>query len=773
MKSIKNIVFLLTIVLLASVLVFTFFLYAGNCDTRKQIIYSRPDPFIDALAAENEEYVLTDLDTDSDYSPGLRLKDGSLYVCYDVQAESFLKNNREFNFTHVTYSTTGIAVKKENAGEISGFNDITDSDLTLYFPANAVTRRTALASLAYALEGEHYTKESALKYLRTLEEKGRLTTDKEKADAFICFNTDVPPDSDFTFILPMEGTLSFSLGVLSERPLNLTEYMHTDASGETVKDYGRFNDVTEFTIRDLRRQVFRTHYMGTTNNIESVMIPLVIIFFLMLWAASAIYRCGRKDIRMTIFVIAVMMIMWIVIRIIKYNEFVPSVHIVLWYSFYIFFTGLPLCLLYIASAVNRPYRGKPVLAKWFIPFAVTAPLLVLCVFTNNLHELVFRFPYGYYSDSDYTYGPVYFVIFAYCFITLLTAIIMLTVKAGKKNGHYGFIWPVSVLSLMILFAVFSANNLSFIKGSDVTIINILFAVILVESIFHSGLVQLNKGYSLLFARSPLHMKLINKDGETVLQSEDNGVVLKEEDAFVHRKEISKGITEWTEDMSSINRLEREIEKAGKKLQITNMFLEKEASIKESDLSSSLKASVFTDLEKELASDTDELSRLLKSLPEEDIKEKDASFTALLLCHIKRKSNLFFMALENESMSSNELMVYLDELSEFAGFSGINSLTRYDLGKNLNIKYGALLYDFCFYLLSQAIKYNRKTVLGYVSEKENILTFDIWMTAISGITFNDSFNRSLKNLKGKLHTHTEEETSVISLCLETGKEEKDE
>ena len=773
MKGRKNIVFLLTIVLLASVIVFTFFLYAGNCDTRKQIIYSRPDPFIDALAAENEEYLLTDLDSDSDYSPGLRLKNGSFYVCYDVQAESFLKNNREFNFTHVTYSTTGIAVKKENSGEISGFNDITDSDLTLYFPANAVTRRTALASLAYALEGEHYTKESALKYLRTLEEKGRLTTDKEKADAFICFNTDIPPDSDFTFILPIEGTLSFSLGVLSERPLNLTEYMHTDALGETVKNYENFNDVTEFTIRNIRRQVFRTHYMGTTNNIESVMIPLVIIFFLILWAASAIYRCGRKDIRMTIFVIAVMMIMWIVIRIIKYNEFVPSVNIVLWYSFYIFFTGLPLCLLYIASAVNRPYKGKPVLAKWFIPFAVTAPLLVLCVFTNNLHELVFRFPYGYYSNSDYTYGPVYFVIFAYCFITLLTAIIMLTVKAGKNNGHYGFMWPVSVLIFMIAFAVLSANRISFVKGSDVTTINILLSVILVESVFHSGLVPLNKVYTLLFVKSPLRMKLINSDGETVLQSEEDERVIREEDIIVHRKKILKGTTEWTEDISGINRLEREIEKAGKKLTAANMFLEKETAIEESELSASLNASVFTELEKELQTDTKELQAVIRNLHEEDIDEKDAAFIALLLCHIKRKSNLFFMTLENRTISSNELMVYIDELSEFAGFSGINALTRYDLGNSIDIKVASLLYDFSFYMLSLVIKNRKDTVLGYLKETENTITFDIWISAVSGISFNENFNRSLNDLNGKISTKSQEETSVISLQLPPGKEYQNE
>lgn len=148
MKSRKNIIFLLIVVLLASVLVFTFFLCAGNTSDSKYIMYSRENQFNQVLLSEKEDYELTYLYSDSDYNPVWRLKNGSLYVCYDVQAVPFINKHRDFKFTHVTYCTTGIAVKKETADNISGYNDILDSDLTLYYPANPVTRKTAMASLS-------------------------------------------------------------------------------------------------------------------------------------------------------------------------------------------------------------------------------------------------------------------------------------------------------------------------------------------------------------------------------------------------------------------------------------------------------------------------------------------------------------------------------------------------------------------------------------------------------------------------------------------------
>ena len=225
---------------------------------------------------------------------------------------------------------------------------------------------------------------------------------------------------------------------------------------------------------------------------------------------------------------------------------------------------------------------------------------------------------------------------------------------------------------------------------------------------------------------------------------------------------------WQEDITALKHLGKEIEASVEKLETANALLRQEGEIRRRKLASEVKAQLFSSLEGEIREKTQELSEAIRELPQSPDKEKHTAYLTLLLCHIKRRCNLFFLAEEGKEMSGEELSIYLDELSEFAGYAGVRALVRCGVTDILNIRVATLCYDFYFTLLAWSVRESGATLLGQLECQDGELTFRVLSSEEEKTPdFPPSFLKGAEAQSGQVSCRQLDETTGIYLTFPKG------
>ena len=132
------------------------------------------------------------------------------------------------------------------------------------------------------------------------------------------------------------------------------------------------------------------------------------------WGFSARQRIIGARARRYLTTIAILMILWFIVRSLKlYFVTTPVIVRYLWYFYYPALLMIPMLAALTAISIGK--REEDPLPKSVAFLYVPAVLLVLLVLTNDLHQLVFRFPTydTVWSDKDYSYGYGYYAKVVY------------------------------------------------------------------------------------------------------------------------------------------------------------------------------------------------------------------------------------------------------------------------------------------------------------------------------------------------------------------------
>lgn len=205
-----------------------------------------------------------------------------------------------------------------------------------------------------------------------------------------------------------------------------------------------------------------------------------------------------KRMRQCLTVIGCLMVFWFFLRTVKYHIFQDplSTHIC-WYLYYFPMILIPTLGLN-ASFLLEEEHDKVKKRSIFLLFS--AMLLIISVFTNDLHQQVFHFYLNPpYSDKNYSYGFLFFVIQGWIIFCLIAMDIILIHKS-KISGKKRFWLPV--IPGIILLAWNIANILrvpmiSTIAG-DLTAICCLCIAAIFQSCILCGLIPTNSRYFELF-----------------------------------------------------------------------------------------------------------------------------------------------------------------------------------------------------------------------------------------------------------------------------------
>ena len=410
------------------------------------------------------------------------------------------------------------------------------------------------------------------------------------------------------------------------------------------------------------------------------------------------------------------------------------------------------------------------------------------VLTNDLHMLVFSFDFQGNWNQNYSYRPGFYLIFLYSIVSFFLALGILIFKSRQSPKKYGFLLPCLTALMILLYNVGYAVGPPAIRDSNLTVFTCFFVILFLEAVFSAGMIPVNRGYSDLFASTPLNMQLLDRKGHRVIAAagaeplteaqlremdrNPGTAFLRDENTLIHSEKLPCGYVLWQEDISKLTQVMQSLRQSISRLETANRLLRKEEAVRRENLASKVKSRIYDQMETDIQEESAELSELIRLLNEEKDSETYRALLPVVLCHLKRKCNLFFLAREGKDMREEELAVYLDELSEFAFYGEVQALVRCGHMGSIPIPCAMVLYDFYGYLICWSIRNGGKVLIGQLEIIKDRFQFDILASeSLKDFSLTDSAQTHLEKLGGCCNCRELEDSASVSLSLPLGREEE--
>ena len=261
------------------------------------------------------------------------------------------------------------------------------------------------------------------------------------------------------------------------------------------------------------------------------------------WGISLQRRIVNKTARRCLCGIASLMVFWFVIRTLKYNVFYePVLRRYSWYGYYVPLLSIPSLSVIAALKMRESENQKR--RQWTGIFLVITVGVILLVMTNDLHQLVFRFPAEKpWTDDEYFYGPGFVLCVAWIAIGFLTMLGILIAKCrnpGKKKIWLPFV-PLGLFFIWCIANIFRIPHLKIIAGDMAAACCLLIAA-LFESCIQCGLILVNNRYGELFQASRGINAQISDRNLNIRYTTGDGIELDKEEMKEFKKWL-KNITE--------------------------------------------------------------------------------------------------------------------------------------------------------------------------------------------------------------------------------------
>lgn len=399
--------------------------------------------------------------------------------------------------------------------------------------------------------------------------------------------------------------------------------------------------------------------------------------FLTGWCGLIHNRILNRRLKMYLLMTGFLMMLWMLIRIVKWNFlYSDDLERYAWYLYYIPIILIPLLgakvSLYLGRAEN--YNPPGALKLLYLP----AGALMLAVLSNDIHQMVFRFPKGLdYGETDYQYGPVYWVI-ATWILCLLVFFLVNMLRKSRISENYMMPWVITGAAI-VLCVLYIRRIVKF----DMTFMSCLVIILLVECAICGRLIPSNTGYSELFRNCTLGAVIVDTDGKICIRSECAETYSEEiikaitgkgtvelEGKNLHGVPIRGGYVLWEEDIRQYQKLKEQLKETNAQLAEKNKVLEQELAVKEQKSRVEERNRLYDWIAEGLDSQLTEVEALLK-ISENHPEQTQNLLTEICVisAYIKRRGNLMLIGEEQKTVSSRELEYCLRESADYIRLMG--------------------------------------------------------------------------------------------------------
>ena len=314
--------------------------------------------------------------------------------------------------------------------------------------------------------------------------------------------------------------------------------------------------------------------------------------YLGLYCAWVIYlkkHVVHKKMRRCLTAIGCLMVFWFFVRTVKFHIFhEPLGEHICWYLYYIPMILIP--VFGLSAALFFVEKDEEKTVRQIIILLTVAAVLIISVFTNDLHQLVFRFSkQPPFSDRDYSYGILFAVIQGWM-LSCLTGMEIILIRKSRIPGKKQFWLPVIPGILLLGWNVGNIFHLSFIQtlAGDMTAVCCLLMAAIYQGCIVCGLIQTNNRYFELFQTSGgLDAEITDDSFQRYYHSGDFPKLSPEmRTMIIHRSSVQEqgirinhipirgGHLFWSEDISILLDQYQDIREQQEELTARNRLLQK-------------------------------------------------------------------------------------------------------------------------------------------------------------------------------------------------------
>ena len=397
------------------------------------------------------------------------------------------------------------------------------------------------------------------------------------------------------------------------------------------------------------------------------------------WGLSVRQRIIGTQARRYLTAAAGLMVLWFLARSLKYYVIVqPDVVRYLWYLYYPGLILIP--MLAALAAISIGEKDDAPLAKSAALLYVPAILLVAMVLTNDLHQLVFRFPAeaAVWSDEDYSYGIGYILVVGWMFVCGLVLLVILSRKSRVADRRMLILVPCIPIFALLLYLIFYVLEMPWLRLAlgDMTAVFCLMYAATLELFIKCGFIRANTHYTELFHASTVAAQITDGDYRVLLSSDaaqdlapdtlrqtEKAPVMLGGGIRLSGAPIKIGHVVWTEDISPLLRVLTQLEDMKEELEETNQIEEEEQTLKKHEAHILEQDRLYNILQRDTARQLgmmDGMIRRVESAQSEEEKRRLLYQMLVIGSYLKRRSNLAFLSERSSMLDARELGLCIRE-----------------------------------------------------------------------------------------------------------------
>ena len=654
---------------------------------------------------------------------------------YDFEAERFLRGTSEplYWYPHFT-ATIVLAVHEDASFAVDGWADLRQRG-TIVLPDTSPEREIFLLALTQRLTDGT---DAGYAQMQQLKKSGRLRFypvrggirhilwGAGKGDVYVLFAHEadrlIRRGARLRVVVPADGTLSMTKGILSRTPIRFAETLSGDlaAAGYPPLLPSAAPALPPDFLRALRtansryhREILERPALTPAEPHERFALLTLMLPITVIWGACIRRRMLHQGARRAVLLLTAMLLLWEIDRMVKILTFAHDAALerMLWYLYYVFRAGLSVALLWIAWASDEDVRARamPPWLKAVFGFNLLLAALVLC---NDLHHQFFYFTWSTrtleWSEHMAWGGYAYWTIW---FIEIFAALLLLLEKAKAQDVlRVRMTLPFLLFALFVIYSI-SLQYVDWVQWPEMTAVTALFFLALVELCLRTGLMPSNSFHQAFFTHSHLAMQLTDEAGRTVFASSAR-TPAPTQDIRTSRMALHGGALIWQEDLTLLHERQRQLALTREALFRSRAVLQEEHTIRKNLLALMLRRRLSDDLEAILAAKRPQLRDFREQLME---TRDEAQVTRLirrlnlLSSYLKKRCVLFLKGQEDGQIRADELSMAVSETCSYLRPLGLRAGVEWAQQEPLPAASALALFDLFAELLTRAAEEGMESV----------------------------------------------------------------
>ena len=420
----------------------------------------------------------------------------------------------------------------------------------------------------------------------------------------------------------------------------------------------------------------------------------IYLFVLVFWAHSVRQRLLPSKSRVYLIAAACCAVAMLILRSVKYRM-VDAADLdlarYLWYTYYVPMILLPTLFLMTCINIERSNRSKGLDEQLLL---IPACILILLFLTNDLHHLAFR-PNGDTvmtgANASYFNNIVFYLYYVYYGVTITAGLILLVRANRRLNSFRKTALPFAFLLIMLALVLID-KTLNWVRlPSMFTAPEIVsFGMIgMFESCVRNRLIPYNENYAGFFSSMRFPAVITQKDLTAVHRSAESidadasqlwasleNPIYLDEDTRLTGMPVSAGYAFYTEDESELHRLNDKLREANDLLAGENDLIQAENELRAKQAQIDSRNLIYARIAEKMLPYHRRALEMIDDMDKDDpdFQTKLARLN-LLNAYIKRGTNLLLVDEGMDEISTGEVGIALDELSQHLAYCGIQARVK--------------------------------------------------------------------------------------------------